>query len=193
MIRSVVLLVLAALALGACAGGEKIESIYVISAPSAPSAGGATSAQVLVPEPRAVAALSSNRVAVKPTDLTLAYYPSVALQDTVPKVVQRVLLETFQNSGKIHAVGLPGESLLINYQVVTQVRAFQAETFAGDQARVELFVKLLNDTNGRVVANRLFEASVPLKGDTAEDAAVGLNRAAQLVAEDVLAWMLSRI
>lgn len=193
MMFRALILVFAAVLVAACGGGEKVEAIYEVSALPTPPVSGGTSAQILVPEPAALAALATNQMPVKPTPITLSYYPSVALQDTVPKVMQRVLLDTFQNTGGVRAVGLPGQSLLINYQVVTEVRAFQAETYAGDRARVEVFAKLLNDTNGRVIASQVFDTSIPMPGDTAEDAAVGLNQAAQTLAADVVAWTLRSI
>ncbi|MEM0908313.1 MAG: ABC-type transport auxiliary lipoprotein family protein [Pseudomonadota bacterium] len=177
----------------ACGGRDSIEAIYTLSAAENPAAAGGTSAQILVPEPRALESLASNRIAVKPTPLTLAYYPSVALEDSAPKVLQRIMLDTFQNTGRVNAVGLPGQSLLINYQVVTEVRAFQAETFNGNRARIEVSAKLLNDANGRVIRDRVFVAVAPMAGDSAEAAAVGLNAAAQNLASDVVAWALTAI
>ncbi|XWN28864.1 MAG: ABC-type transport auxiliary lipoprotein family protein [Devosia sp.] len=176
---------------GCAGGGEKIEAIYTITAAtSPPPVAGSTSAQILVPEPRALKAFSTEQIAVKPTELTLSYYPAVAYQDTAPKVLQRVLLDTFQNTGRVRAVGLPGQSLLINYQVVTEIRAFQAETYAGDRARVEVAVKLLNDANGRVIKEQVFTTTAPLPSDSAEDAAIGINQAAQALAGDIVAWVL---
>lgn len=192
IMRSITFALLAVL-VAACSGGEKIEAIYEVSALQSPSVAGATSAQILVPEPAALAAFATNRMPVKPTPITVSYYPAVTLQDTVPKVMQRVLLDTFQNSGRVRAVGLPGQSLLINYQVVTEVRAFQAETFDGDRARIEVFAKLLNDTNGRVISSRVFVTTVPMPGDDAEDAAIGLNQAAQALSTDVVDWTLRSI
>ncbi|MEM8856474.1 MAG: ABC-type transport auxiliary lipoprotein family protein [Pseudomonadota bacterium] len=184
-------LIVPLLVVGCAGGGEKIEAIYTITASTAPPpVAGSTSAQILVPEPRALKAFSTEQIAVKPTELTLSYYPSVAYQDTAPKVLQRVLLDTFQNTGRVRAVGLPGQSLLINYQVVTEIRAFQAETFAGDRARVEVAVKLLNDANGRVIKEQVFTTTVPLPSDSAEDAAIGINQAAQALAGDIVAWVL---
>ncbi len=182
-----------AFALAGCSNSNKIEAIYQLSAVSSPPAPGGTTAQILVPEPRALEALNSNKIAVKPTAITLSYYPSVALEDSAPKVLQRMLLDTFQNTGRVKAVGLPGQSLLINYQVVTEVRAFQAETYEADRARVEVAVKLLDDSNGRVISDRIFTAVVPMSGDSAEAAAVGINEAAQRLAADVVAWTLTTI
>jgi cholesterol transport system auxiliary component len=193
MIRRLVALLVALCVAGCVGGGSRIEAIYTLEAPAQPAVAGATSAQILVPEPRAVAALNSERIAVRPSALTLQYYPNVAYQDTAPKVLQFVLLDTFQNTGRVQAVGLPGQSLLINYQLVTDVRAFQAETFGGSRARIEVAAKLLNDSTGRVVGTRVFSTVVPIRGDGADAAAAGLNTAIQTLASEIVAWTLTLI
>ena len=57
----------------------------------------------------------------------------------------------------------------------------------------EVAVKLLDDSNGRVVRDRIFTTVVPMSGDGAESAAIGLNEAAQRLASDVVAWTLTVI
>ena len=187
------LLILCAAVAGCSGGANRIDAIYTISALEQPPATGATTAQILVPEPRALESLNTNKIAVKPTVLTLSYYPNVALEDSATKVFQKIMLDTFQNTGRVRAVGLPGQSLLINYQVVTEVRAFQVETFAGNRARVEIAVKLLNDSNGRVVSNRVFSAVVPLSSDAVETAAEGMNAATRQVSLEIVEWTLASI
>jgi cholesterol transport system auxiliary component len=191
--RAAALLALALASLGAGCAGSKVEAIYELSALPSPAVASGTTKQILVPEPRALDSLASPKIAVKPTALTIAYYPKVQLQDSAPKVLQRVLLDTFQNTGKVKAAGLPGQSLLIDYQIVTDIRAFQVETYGADQAHIEVAAKLLNDANGNVVADRVFTAVVPISGDSAEAAAAGLNAAVQQLALDVVSWTLSSI
>ena len=190
--RATAAVVAASLALGGCAG-DKVEAIYSITAAPEVPAEGATAAQILIPEPAALQSLNTANIAVAPSPNTLSYYEKVAWEDTAPKVFQRVMLATFQNSGRVKATGLPGQSLLINYQIVTELRAFQAETFDADRARVEVAVKLLNDSNGRVLDSRTFEATVPLAGDGPDSASLGLETASRAVAAEVLQWTLSRI
>ncbi len=181
------------LGLVGCASGDKIEAIYELTALDNPPVASATSAQILVPEPAALESLATSKIAVKPTELTLAYYPQVAYQDAAPKVLQRVLLNTFENTGRVHAVGLPGQSLLINYQIVTEVRAFQIETYAGNRARVEVAVKLLDNSTGRVLRTRVFNTVVPIASDDVTVAAEGMNNAARQAALEIVEWTLAAI
>ena len=59
-------------------------------------------------------------------------------------------------------------------------------TDGGDRANVEIFVKLLNDRNGDVVASRAFEAS-SLAASGNYPAA--LDSAFALVSADIVAWV----
>ena len=61
-------------------------------------------------------------------------------------------------------VGKPGEGLAIDYQVIVEIRAFEVRVDGGEQADVELFVRMLNDRNGVVRASRTFTASAPVAG-----------------------------
>ena len=179
--------------LSACAGQGSVEAIYRLEPlRSVPGAAG-TRSQILVPEPRALAAIATERIAVKPTASSMSYYQRVAWADTAPRVFQVLLLESLQNTGRVDAVGLPGQSLLIDYQIVTEVRDFHIETYGADQARVSVSVKILNDRNGRVVAARVFDATVPASGDSVDAAVRGIERAAQTVIADIIEWVLATI
>ena len=79
--------------------------------------------------------------------------------------MQARLAETFQRSGSFGGVGKPGEGLAIDYQVIAEIRAFEVGVDGGEQADVELFVRLLNDRNGVVRASRTFNASAPVSGE----------------------------
>jgi cholesterol transport system auxiliary component len=58
---------------------------------------------------------------------------------------------------------------------------------------VALFVRLLNDRNGVVVGEKLFEADAPVSGG-GNDAYVGaLDRAFGDVASDLTAWISGRL
>ena len=84
--------------------------------------------------------------------------------DTLPNLLQARLVETLQNSGRVRAAALPGQGLLIDYQVVMDIRAFE---FSDEGAVAEFAVKLMDDRNGRVVRTRVVRHVVPV-GSTRE-------------------------
>lgn len=183
----------AMLALAGCstligAGGPP-PAIFDLAAPATFAAGGSTSAQLLVPPPSAVAALASNRIAVRPDPAQIAYYPAAVWSDELPAMLQLALVRAFENSGRVRAVGKPGDSLAIDYQVLVDVRAFEIDVAGTDSARVVLGVKLLDDRTGRVRATRLVEATVPAGGtSSAEDAVAALDAAAGAAVSELVVW-----
>ncbi|MEW5420853.1 ABC-type transport auxiliary lipoprotein family protein [Amorphus sp. 3PC139-8] len=197
LLRACAAAVLAA-GVSACAalggGGSSVEAIYTLAPPAEITGlNGRVGSQLLVATPLALDALNTNLIAVRPTPATLSYYPNVQWPDRLPNVFQSVLAAALENSGRVKAVGLPGQSLLINYQIVTEIRAFQAETAGSDRALVTISAKILDDRNGRVVASRVFTATQPMRGDTVQAAVDGLDLANQTVVEEMVRWIVSTI
>lgn len=188
---------LLALGLSACAtlgGGSKVEAIYTLHPPKTISdLRGRVTSQVLIAAPTALNAIDTNLIAVQPTPSTLSYYPNVQWADRLPNVFQVVLAEALENTGRVRAVGLPGQSLLINYQIVTEIRAFQAETASADHGLVRVSAKILDDRNGRVVASRIFTATQPMSGDTVGAAVGSLDQANQQVVADMVRWIVATV
>ena len=108
--------------------------------------------------------------------------------DRLPRVIQARLAETFQRSGEFRGVGKPGEGLAIDYQVIVEIRAFEARVDGSARGEVELFVRLLNDRNGVVRAEKTFTATAPVAGE-GNDAYVGaLDAAFGQAAVEIVDW-----
>jgi cholesterol transport system auxiliary component len=169
------------------AGGPPPD-IYDLTSPAATDGtGGRVGAQLLVPPPGTVGALSSNRIAVRPDPARIAYYPGGVWSDELPALVQLKLVRAFENSGRARAVGRPGESLAIDFQVIVDIRAFEIDA-ATDTAHVELGVKLLDDSNGRVRATHRVDVRIPAATTTVDDAVASLDRAAGQALSEVVDW-----
>jgi cholesterol transport system auxiliary component len=156
--RSLLAPVLAA-ALGGCAAliPQSPNAIFDLSAPGeagSPRGG----VQVLVPVPATVAALDTNRIAARPAPSQYAYLPDAEWSDTLPQLLQARMVEALQNVGRVRAAGLPGQGLLIDYQLVMDIRAFELRD---EGAVAEFGVKLMNDRDGRVIRTRVVRHVVP--------------------------------
>lgn len=173
--------------LGATAGDPP--ALYDLTAP-VPQNVGDTGVQLLVPTPTAVRALDTERIAAKPDVRQYAYLPDAAWVDKLPVLLQDRLIETFENVGLRGAVGRPGQSLFIDYQVVINLRAFE---IAGDEAVVSFTVKLLNDANGRVRATEIITSSAPLSGMTNDAFVEALDRAMDAAFIDLTQFVLARV
>lgn len=189
-------LMLVALAVAACGGGAaKTTAIYDLTA-TASDAGvgrGRANVQILVPEPRALQALNTESIAVKPTPQTISYYGKVQWADRLPKVLQTRIVQSFEDTGRVHAVGFPGEGLLITYQLPIEIRNFQLESGGAPTAVIEIAAKILDDRNGRVVATRVFRAEARSSGDGVDSAVAAMDVALKQVLDELIAWVVAEI
>ena len=100
-------------------------------------------AQVVVEEPTAASSVNTDRIAVKPNAFQVQYFPKVRWVDRAPLLVQTMLLESFENTGKVAAVGRqaiigeePGGPLTI---------------------LVQLNIKIVQEPRGQIVASSSFQ------------------------------------
>ena len=174
-------------------GAAKPLDTYELSAPAFEQARPRRAVQVLVAEPSALKALDGQDIVIKPQPSSIEYLAGAQWADRLPRVVQARLAETLQNSGRFAGVGRPGEGLAIDYQIVTEVRAFEIRLDGQKRAHVELFVRVLNDRNGVVRAAKVFEANA-LVGGAGNDAYIAaLDRAFGQAARDITSWAASII
>jgi len=182
---------LLALAIAGCAalpgGGPAPLDTFELSAATVP-AHRQSRRQILIAEPSALKALDSQNIVIKPGTRSIQYLKGAQWADRLPLIVQARLAETFQRSGSFAGVGKPGEGLAIDYQVITEIRAFDVRVGQGDRAVVELFVRLLNDRNGEVRAQRSFTASAPVSGAGNPAYVAALDAAFGQAAQEIVRW-----
>lgn len=186
-------LALSATMLTGCFGGGADKDTFDLSAGPAIEGPSAKNRQILVPEPTAVKALDSEQVVIRLSGVEIQYLSKARWGDRLPKLVQAKLVEAFENTGRIGGVGKPGEGLAIDFQIVTDIRAFQVEANGGQHANVEISVKLLNDRNGTVRAQRVFSATSQVTGSGNRDYIAALDRAFAQVSGEIVAWTLKAI
>ena len=159
-----------------------------------PALPGGTAAQILIPEPSALKTLDSERIVVA-SGPRLFYYPDAQWPDRMPRVYQARAIEAFEKSKKAKAVGRPGEGLSIDYQIITNIRAFEyrEETKDSGYAHVEVFVKLMDDRDGRIVATRTITGDAAVAANTPDQVVAGLDAAMSQVLIELVRWTLGVI
>lgn len=141
--------------------------------------------QVLVPEPKTIKIFDSQNIVVATSMTGLEYLGAVQWADRLPSLVQVKLAEALQNNG-VAGVGLPGQGLAIDYQLITEIRDFSIRVDGNERASVSIYVKLLNDRNGEVVATKVFEAETPA---ISSDYPAALNAAFLSVSTAIVDWV----
>jgi cholesterol transport system auxiliary component len=144
--------------------------------------------QVLVPQPTTVRALDTDRIAARPSPTEYAYLPNAVWSDNLPKLLQARLVETLQNSGRVRAAATPGQGLLIDYQLLVDVRAFE---ITSEGAVADFAVRLMNDRNGRVLKSRVFRYGVQIAARDNANMVAALDKAMDLAFADIVKWALS--
>ncbi len=146
---------------------------------------------MLVAEPSAIKSFDSENIVIEPSPGMIQYLKGAQWADRLPKVIQARLAETFQKSSRFGGVGKPGEGLAIDYKITADIRAFDIRLDGPTRADVELYVRVLNDRNGVVRAEKLFSASAPVSGAGNDAFVKALNQAFGQAASDILGWSAS--
>ena len=192
VIKSIGALVLA-FGLASCASAVPPDTFEIAAPIAAQQAPGRTRSQILIPEPTALMTLNSDNIVVKPTPYSVEYLGNAQWSDKLPRMVQLRLLQAFENTGRIGAVGVPGQGLAIDYQLLLEIRKFEIHADASPKAVVEISVKALNDRNGSVKRTKVFAAEIPIAGTTNANYVAALNNAYDQVSRQIVAWTLGLI
>lgn len=185
----------ACLLLASCAAvGSKELATFDLTAPEdLGDIRGRSNAQILVPVPTALKSLNSEMIVVRPGGQEITYFGDAQWSDRLPNVVQDKLIQTFENSSRIRSVAKPGDGVVVDYKIVTNIRNFELVDDGAEQAIVTLSVKIINDRSGRVRASRLFSATVPADLSSSEKGIEAIDAASDEVLKAILAWVLKVI
>ena len=115
----------AACALGGCStltslnAASKPLNTYDLRPATGSKRGGRTSRTLLVAKPQASAALTTDRILIKPEPASITYLPDARWSDEVPAIVQSLLIRSISETGRIAYVGpsnagpVPDKALLV--------------------------------------------------------------------------------
>ncbi len=148
--------------------------------------------QLVVEPPRAPAGLTTTRIALQREAVELEYYARANWADLAPDMVQTLVLESFENSGRIVAVGRESLGLRADYVLKLELREFQSEYTSGDlpDAHVRLTAKLVKMPQRTIIASESFEASVGAQADRIEDIVAAFDEALGKTLKNLVVWTL---
>ncbi len=115
--------------------------------------------QLVVEVPVAAESLNTLRIALRHDPLSLEYYRDVRWTERAPVMVQTLLIESFENTGKIVAVARKATDLRADYVLKTDLREFQAEYDGADPpfAHVRVNAKLVKLPQRTIIASHTAE------------------------------------
>ncbi|MDA0721998.1 MAG: ABC-type transport auxiliary lipoprotein family protein [Proteobacteria bacterium] len=189
-----------ALALGGCsavsalnAAGTALDTYDLI-----PSSGGTTGRQtrrtLLVALPDATAAISTDRILVRPDAAAITYLPDGRWTSELPRVVQSLLVRAISGTGRIGYVGPREGGPVPDSALLTRVDAFDV-TIGADRipvAAIDITLTVLDDRDQRVIGARRFSQSVPVAGDSPAAIVAGFQALVDALLPAMADWVLDR-
>ncbi len=183
---------------GACASltGSK-ESFTVYSPRYEPPANAAQGKpvdwQLAIDTPLASDALDTSRMLVMPTPGALETYNGGRWADTPPLMLRGLLIEAFQQTGRIAGVGAVTSGIHADYTVTIDLYDFEVQYRDGaPHATIRLNAKLNDASINRVRAAKTFEADEPVSGAAAGDAAAAFDRTIDALLSDIVRWTIDQ-
>lgn len=148
--------------------------------------------QLIVETPDSAAGLQTSRIAVKQRPTTLDYYARSEWTDLAPRLVQTKLIESFENTGKIVAVGREGSGLRSDYVLKSELRHFEAQLYDSEKpmVRVVINVKLVRMPAREIVANRSFERTHTVDRADIDDLVEGFDEALGGTLKRIVEWAI---
>lgn len=146
--------------------------------------------QIVVTDPAALKSLDGSNIVVRTSASSIQYLSGSQWNDNLPEIIQEKLIAAFEDSERLGGVGKPGDGLAVDFLVSPTIRSFEIIAGGGDTAVVEISVRIINDRDGVVRAQRVFQATSPVSGSDNEAFIAALDQANGKVMNDIVAWVL---
>jgi cholesterol transport system auxiliary component len=184
-----------ALSLGGCSllGSEPPQLFDLSPKNTFDDLGPRVSWQLVVEEPTTPNAINTDRIAIRPAALSMQYFPGIKWTDRAPALVQTLLVESFENSGRIVGVGRRSIGLTGDYVLTSELREFEAAKTAdgGTSVIVRMVLKLVRQSSGAIVASTTAAANVAAASDAPADVIVAFDDALGKVLKRTVSWVLT--
>lgn len=179
--------------------GGKVQRVYVLTPAREFTAGLARAPwQLLVETPLANAAVDTPRIVLGETSNRMTYYSGASWADTGPDMMQTLLVESFENSRRIVAVGVERSGLRADFILKTDLRDFHANYKGHDphdtapEATVRMNAKLVRMPRRNIVAGDTFEATVRAASPALDDIIKAFDQATGAVLRRIVEWTLQQ-
>ena len=147
--------------------------------------------QLVLQEPLANAAIDTTRIALMRRPTQIEYYARSNWSDRAPAMVQTLMIESFENSDRIVAVGRDAVGLRADYVLKSELREFQVEYFDGlVQAHVEITGRLVQMPRRSIIGTKSFEAVIPATAESLDAIIGAFDEALGKVLRRLVEWTL---
>jgi phospholipid/cholesterol/gamma-HCH transport system substrate-binding protein len=174
-------------------GPKEPPAVYDLAAPTTfPPLNKTIEQQMVVSDPSTILAFDTQKILLKSADGIYTEAENARWADTLPKLVQAKIIQSFENARQLKTVSRPIDQLEAAYRLELGIRNFQISLQPAPTAVVEITARLLDD-KGKVADARIFNVSVPAMGTKGPEAVAALNEAFSQAATQLVVWTVGLI
>lgn len=171
-------------------------ALYTLNAPivSASPAGATAPVSLRILMPQITPGLETEKIAVRKGDNQLDYYNGVRWAGNVPSLVQSLLVQGFDATGRVQSVSNDLVAVKQGYHVLIEVRDFQAEDKNGHtQAHLAMAVKLIDANKNTIILTRFYNETENAAAEIMPEIAAAFDRAWQRLSAAMIAELLTNV
>ena len=145
---------------------------------------------LVIDEPTAARQIDTTRIALMNGPFQVEYYADVEWTDSAPAMVQLLLVQSFQNTGRLPVVAPSRQTLATDLLLLSNLQKFQVENDASGtpQATVVFEATLLRMPRRTPVATARFEKATPVGSKSIETVTADFDASLGDVMRRVVDW-----
>jgi cholesterol transport system auxiliary component len=151
--------------------------------------------QLLVDRPVASAALDTNRIALRRNELNFDYFANADWADSAPSMVQALLVDSLQRSGRVTAVSRDTMAIRGDVELRMDMRHFEADYSSGralPTVRIEFGLMLVRVDDRATIATRTVLATREPRQNSVPAVVAAFNAALHEAVRETIGWTLDR-
>jgi cholesterol transport system auxiliary component len=159
-----------------------------------PPSGPPVRGQLVVVPPVAAGDLDTERIALVRNRTMVDYFANAAWTDRAPFLLQGLMVDAFENSGRLVAVGRSSSDLAPDFLLETELRAFQAQYMGtGNEPPtvvVSLVAQVVRVTDRKVIGHLPVSAQTPAARNDLSAIVEAFDTAVGEVLAQIVEWTL---
>lgn len=160
----------------------------IAAADSTLLAGEALAFSLVIDDPRATRVYDSVRIAVSTAPGRIEYLGVAEWADRAPRLFQTAMVQTFEDAGRILAVGDRAAIPVADFVLQTDIRHMQLDVQGRENAAQVTVYARLTDGKGTVFAAKKFEAHIVAGSTKADDVYTAFDSAFDQIISGIVGW-----
>ena len=149
---------------------------------------------LVIDEPTAARQIDTSRIALMNGPFQVEYYADVEWTDSAPAMVQLLLVQSFQNTGRLPVVAPTRQTLATDFLLLSNLRKFQVENDATGTPHATVIIEatLLKMPRRTPVATARFEKVTLIDAKSTDTVTAAFDASLAHVMRRVVDWTLQQ-